>query len=258
MLVADYNIKLTYCPSTANVVANALSRKQEELKTQKEKDKAARTKAFLSPQQLELKTLSSPIANDLTSLCAAALEALTNLAAMLLLDNPYVVINRVIKINREHQILEPLRQTARSPKLGLYSLDEEGLLTYKGRLYVLEVDFICIYLIRAIHATQVTIYLSKRKTGKLLQDKYFQLQMQGDVDTYVATCKACRQSHVPRDKTLGLLKSLLILERAQQDVSVNFKTFPRDKKGYNNVIVVVNRLSKRTFSLPCYKEVIAS
>ena len=33
IFVADYNIKLSYRPGTANVVADALSRKQEELKT---------------------------------------------------------------------------------------------------------------------------------------------------------------------------------------------------------------------------------
>ena len=48
--MADYNIKLSYRPGTANVVADALSRKQEELKTQKAKDKAARLTTFLSPE----------------------------------------------------------------------------------------------------------------------------------------------------------------------------------------------------------------
>ena len=119
-------------------------------------------------------------------------------------------------------------------------------------------DFIRTYLIRTVHAAQVTAHPSKRKTGKLLRDKYFWPQMQQDVDTYVAACKACRWSHVPRDKTPGLLKSLPIPERAWQDVSIDFKSFPKDKKGFDNVMVVVDRLSKRSFSLPCHKEVTAS
>ena len=77
--------------------------------------------------------------------------------------------------------------------------------------------------------------------------------MAKDVDTYVAACKACRWSHVPRDRTPGLLKSLPIPERAWQDVSMDFKSFPPDKKGYDNAFVVVDRLSKRCFSLPCHK-----
>jgi len=81
--------------------------------------------------------------------------------------------------------------------------------------------------------------------------------MQSDVNTYVAACKACQWSHVPRDKTPGLLKSLPIPDRAWQDISTDFKSFPKDKRGYDNVMVIVDRLSKATFSLPCHKEITA-
>jgi hypothetical protein len=77
--------------------------------------------------------------------------------------------------------------------------------------------------------------------------------MSKDVDCYVAACKACRWSHVPRDKTLGLLKSLPIPEQAWLDVSMDFKSFLLDKKGYDSAFVVVDRLSKRCFLLPCFK-----
>jgi len=61
--VADFNLTLTYCPSTANVVANALSRKQEELKTQKDKDKAAYTRAFLLAEQINIKVIKAACSN---------------------------------------------------------------------------------------------------------------------------------------------------------------------------------------------------
>jgi hypothetical protein len=34
---------------------------------------------------------------------------------------------------------------------------------------------------------------------------------------------------------------------------MDFKSFPRDKNGYNIILVVVNRLSKQAFSLPYFK-----
>jgi transposase InsO family protein len=41
-------------------------------------------------------------------------------------------------------------------------------------------------------------------------------------------------------------------------VSFDFKSFPKDRKGYDNVFVVVDRLGKRAFSLPCEKTVTAA
>jgi hypothetical protein len=61
--VADFNLTLTYRPSTTNVVANALSCKQEELKTQKDKDKAACTRAFLLAEQIDIKVSNAACSN---------------------------------------------------------------------------------------------------------------------------------------------------------------------------------------------------
>jgi transposase InsO family protein len=38
---------------------------------------------------------------------------------------------------------------------------------------------------------------------------------------------------------------------------MDFKSFPPDKAGYNMIFVVVDRLSKRAYSIPCYKTVTA-
>ena len=46
-IVTDYNFKITYCPGTANIVTDTLTRKHDKLITQKEKDIAAHTQLFL-------------------------------------------------------------------------------------------------------------------------------------------------------------------------------------------------------------------
>ena len=38
---------------------------------------------------------------------------------------------------------------------------------------------------------------------------------------------------------------------------MDFKSFPKDKKGYDAVWVVVDRLSKQAILVPCYKTVTA-
>ena len=78
--VTNFNLILTYCPRIANVVANALLRKQEELKTQKEKNKVARIRAFLTAKQLNLNVIKAA-ANNLARLAAKGLYQTIKIAA---------------------------------------------------------------------------------------------------------------------------------------------------------------------------------
>ena len=169
------------------------------------------------------------------------------------MDDPHAIVDQVIKANRDDPSIQGLRDKALVDTQGSWKLNDQGLLLYQSRLVVPAVQFLRTHLIRAVHAAQITAHPGKRKTAKLLKDQYYWPNMSKDVDTYVAACRACRWSHVPRDRTPGLLKSLPIPERAWQDISMDFKSFPPDKKGYDNVFVVVDRLSKRCFSLPCHK-----
>jgi hypothetical protein len=41
--------------------------------------------------------------------------------------------------------------------------------------------------------------------------------------------------------------------RLWQHVTMDFKLFPKDKHRYNIVFVVIDRLSKQSISIPCYK-----
>jgi transposase InsO family protein len=58
---------------------------------------------------------------------------------------------------------------------------------------------------------------------------------------------------VPRDHTPRLLQPLPVPDHPWQHISMDFKSFPRNKNGYNAILVVVDRLSKQAFSLPCFK-----
>jgi hypothetical protein len=56
-----------------------------------------------------------------------------------------------------------------------------------------------------------------------------------------------------QDYTLGLLQLLLIPNQPWQHLSMDYCLFPKDKHGYNNILVIVNRLSKQVVLLLCYK-----
>jgi len=95
----------------------------------------------------------------------------------------------------------------------------------------------------------------KNKTRRIIGDRYYWPRIVMDINHYVQNCDDCYRSIIPRDKTLGLLKLLPILERPWQYIFIDFYKLPIDHDGYNMVIILVNRFGKRPFLIPYYKNI---
>ena len=54
-----------------------------------------------------------------------------------------------------------------------------------------------------------------------------------------------------------MLHPLPVPDRPWQHISMDFKTFPKDDDGRDNALVVVDRLGKRAYTIPCTKSVTA-
>jgi hypothetical protein len=77
--------------------------------------------------------------------------------------------------------------------------------------------------------------------------------MLADVERYVCNCHPCRRASTSCNKTPGLLQPLLAPDRLWQHISIDFVSFNKDKHRYNNMLVVIDRLSKESVFIPCYK-----
>jgi hypothetical protein len=77
--------------------------------------------------------------------------------------------------------------------------------------------------------------------------------MMRDVGQYVHNYKGYKHANTPRDLPPGTLKPLLIPIRPWQHVSMDFCSFSKDHEGYDAIFVVVDRLTKRSVSIPCFK-----
>jgi hypothetical protein len=60
---------------------------------------------------------------------------------------------------------------------------------------------------------------------------------------------------VPWDCAPGYLHLLPILQRPWQHLTIDYKSFPADKHGYNMLFVVIDRLSKQLYSISCHKTI---
>jgi predicted aspartyl protease len=227
-LISEYNFKIVYRPGKENVIADALSRKAEELRTQKEIANAGRTMQLIKDEQVGV--------------------SLNNLN---LEKDQLLLIEQLLQVNRTSESLQGFRSSAIEGHQHLRI--EDGLLLYQGRLFVPEDDQLRTKLLYEIHATLPAAHPGRNKTRVIAARQFYWPRMNSDIDIFVAACQSCRRASTPRDKTPGLLKPLPIPERPWQHISMDFMSFNKDRHGYDNVFVVVDRLGKRPFSLPCYK-----
>ena len=67
----------------------------------------------------------------------------------------------------------------------------------------------------------------------------------------------CKWMNTWRDLPPGLLNPLPIPDRPWQHISMDFMTYPQDRKGYNTIFVIVDRLNKVLVLIFCQKETTA-
>ncbi len=127
------------------------------------------------------------------------------------------------------------------------------LLKYQNQLVVIADKDLQTQLIKEAYAQVSTAYLGKTKTCKIIMDRYYQLGMATNIDRYIRNCNDYRKSTILQDKTLGLLKPLLVLERPWQHVLIDFYKLLKDRNRYDIVLILVDRFGKRMISIPCYK-----
>lgn len=255
-LLAPLNFRILYRPGKLNAAADALSRKAEDLATQKEIQAAYRTQVLLPPHKLDPGILEGLQDSDVedsdaedSNIChICAVEAAEESQQR---PHGYELIDSIIRTNRESESLASFREIAATEQTDWRLKD--GLLVKGGRLVVPVDGNLRTYLLAEFHEQLATAHPGRNKMRALVARQYFWPRMMSDIDRYVRNCLTCRRSHKPRDRPPGLLKPLELPDRPWQHVTMDFHAMPPDKAGYDQVFVVVDRLGKRSYSLPCYK-----
>lgn len=111
--------------------------------------------------------------------------------------------------------------------------------------------------IREVHSQLITAHPGRNKTKKLIAARYWWPRMTGDVDVYVDNCMPCRSSKYPRDKTPGLLQPIPPPQRAWQCLVMDFNELPLDRYGFDNALVMIDRLTKAPWTIPCKRSATA-
>ena len=248
--LAKYHFIIMYRIGKQNAKADALTRRDEEVEFQDGVKAEYRTRAFLSQDQIDPKVLQ-----DL-GIDVDTYEISLSLVEESQFDESIELIDQLLQSNREAPSLQALRIQVQDQDEDSEFTLEDGLLLYGGRLVVLEAR-LCIELIWEAHNQISLAHPRWDKTYQLLRPRYYQQGMLRDIERFVRNCQPCRRAHVPRDKTPRMLHPLLVPDHPWQHVTMDFKSMPQDKNGYDEVYVIIDRLSKQAISIPYHKTIIA-
>ena len=106
------------------------------------------------------------------------------------------------------QIKDKLQQQSLENKYEGYKLEEDGLLTYKNRIYIPNVADLRKVFMEEIHQTLYSGHPGYQKMIATARKQYFWLGMKNDMAEYISRCMKCQQVKVEHQHPMGLLQPL--------------------------------------------------
>ena len=128
--------------------------------------------------------------------------------------------------------------------------ENDGLLTFGGRIYVPDANDLRRRIMAQYHDSQVAGHPGRMKTLELISRDYWWPQMARHVGQYTSTCETCLRNKVIRRRPFGELVPLETPQGRWEKVSVDFITELPDAHGFDAIMVTVDLVSKRAHFMP--------
>jgi hypothetical protein len=116
---------------------------------------------------------------------------------------------------------------------------DEGLLTYRNRLYIPCFDELKRFIMYELHKRPYTSHPRYQKMITATTKKFYWPGLKKDIVEYIAKCLECQQVKVEHWHPTGFLKPLPILEWKWETISMDFITGLQNSAKQNDVIMVV-------------------
>nr|GEW20833.1 putative reverse transcriptase domain-containing protein [Tanacetum cinerariifolium] len=216
-LLSDYDCEIRYHPGKANVVADALSRKEQE---------PLRVRALVMTISLDL---PKQIMNAQTE--ARKLENIKNedVGGMLVENakNPGAI---------REQKLEPRA---------------DGTQCLKGRSWLPCYGNLWTVIMHESHKSKYSIHPGSEKMYQDMKKLYGWPNIKADIATYVSKCLTYAKVKAEHQRPSGLLVQPKIPEWKWDNITMDFVTkLSKSSQGYNTIWVIVDRLTKSAIFTP--------
>lgn len=246
-LLSNFNFKIVYTTGKSNGKADALTRREQDLKVQELVKKDSRSRVLLGPAKLDDR-INDELAQSFVEINSVILGVSDPETSPNPVLDSFELVDELRKENRNSFATE--RETLPSG----YSVQDD-LLLFHGKLCVNRNTSLCTQLIAEVHSQPASAHCGGQKTYQLLATRYYWVGMGSDCKRYVRNCTTCKHTHGNQAKQQGFLHPLPVPEYPMQHLCMDYKEFPKDKHGYDNILVFIDRLSKASVTIPCHKEI---
>ncbi|GJS66141.1 putative reverse transcriptase domain-containing protein [Tanacetum coccineum] len=217
-LLSDYDCEIRYHPGKANVVADALSRK--------ERDQPLRVRALVMTIGLDL---PKQILNAQTE--ARKPENIKN-----------EDVGGMLVENAKNP--EAIRTEKLEPRA-------DGTLCLNGRSWLPCYGDLRTVIMHESHKSKYSIHPGSDKMYQDMKKLYWWPNMKADIATYVSKCLTCAKVKAEHQRPSGLLVQPKIPEWKWDNITMDFVTkLPKTSQGYDTIWVIVDRLTKSAIFTP--------
>ncbi|GKB51764.1 putative reverse transcriptase domain-containing protein [Tanacetum coccineum] len=217
-LLSDYDCDIRYHPGKANVVADALSRK--------EREPPLRVRALVMTIGLDL---PKQILNAQTEARKPENIKSEDVGGMLIENAKYPEAIRTEK-------LEPRT---------------DGTLCLNGRSWLPCYGDLRTVIMHESHKSKYSIHPGSDKMYQDMKKLYWRPNMKADIATYVSKCLTCAKAKAEHQRPSGLLVQPKIPEWKWDNITMDFVVkLPKLSQGYDTILVIVDRLTKSAIFTP--------
>ncbi|GJT82215.1 putative reverse transcriptase domain-containing protein [Tanacetum coccineum] len=217
-LLSDYDCDIRYHPGKANVVADALSRK--------EREPPLRVRALVMTISLDL---PKQILNAQTEARKPENIKSEDVGGMLVENAKFP---------------EAIREQKLEPRA-------DGTLCLNGRSWLPCYGDLRTVIMHESHKSKYSIHPGSDKMYQDMKKLYWWPNMKADIATYVNKCLTCAKVKAEHQRPSGLLVQPKIPEWKWDNITMDFVTkLPKSSQGYDTIWVIVDRLTKSAIFTP--------